>query len=391
MIERTITSSLLGNLEFFPIVGIVGPRQVGKTTLAKSLQARLSFPSLYLDLELDSDLQKLKDAETFLSFHQEKCIIIDEIQREPELFALLRALVDQERRPARFIILGSASPTMIRKSSETLAGRIAYTELNPFSLLEISPEISMRQHWLRGGFPPPLLAKSERNSWIWLNNFIRTFIERDLRELGYDIPSQNFRRLLLMLSHIQGKLLNYSDLARALGLSAPTIRRYLDLLEGSFLIQRLQPYYINIGKRLVKSPKVYIRDTGILHELLQIRSEEALIGNIAIGGSWEGYVIEQIRRNLFQEPEMYFYRTHAGAELDLFMVLSNNTKVAIEIKSTNSPKLTKGFFETLSDLSPTHTFVIIPDGDPYPKDNGIKVVNLSHFIRVELPQLASPT
>lgn len=381
MINRFITPSLLKHLEFFPIVGIIGPRQVGKTTLAKTLRTQLPISSIYLDLELDSDLRKLDDAETYLRFHQDKCVIIDEIQRMPTLFPLLRALVDQDRRPARFIILGSASPELIRASSETLAGRIAYSELNPFSILEIETISSMRQHWLKGGFPDALLAPDMSLTRAWLQNFIRTFVERDLRELGYDIPSRTLRNLLSMLAHLHGKSLNYSELSNSLGISSPTAKRYVDLLEGSFLIQRLQPYFKNVGKRLVKSPKLYIRDSGILHALLQISSQEFLMGHIVYGASWEGYVIEQILRCMPEGGEFYYYRTHAKAEVDLYILLPSGQKYAIEIKASNAPKVQKGFYQSIEDLQPDHSYVIIPDGESYPKSNNITVVNLLYFLK----------
>ncbi len=246
MIQRNLLSRILQDLTYFPIVGIIGPRQVGKTTLSKMIQEEYAVkPFLYLDLELTSDLNKLRDAETYLQFHEDKCIIIDEIQRMPELFALLRALVDKKKEPARFIILGSASPGLIRDASETLAGRIAYCELTPFSFTEIKNIIPMREHWLKGGFPDALLAPETELTWRWLENFAKTFIERDLRELGHEISPSILRRLLSMISHIHGQLLNISDLSRSLGISQPTIRRYLDLLEGGFIISRLQPFFRN--------------------------------------------------------------------------------------------------------------------------------------------------
>ena len=387
MIPRTVTKDLLKHLEYFPIAGIIGPRQVGKTTLVKNLSSELKLETIYLDLELISDLRKLDDAETYLKFHQDKCIIIDEIQRMPSLFALLRALVDQDRRPARFIILGSASPELIRSSSESLAGRIAYTELSPFSLTETSPSIPMREHWLKGGFPDAILAPKSRLSWTWLENFIRTFLERDLRELGYDIPSVTLRRMLTMIAHLHGGLLNQSDLGRSLGISSTTVGRYLDLLEGSFLIHRLQPYFKNVGKRLVKSPKIYIRDSGILHTLLQIQSQETLLGHIAYGASWEGYVIEQIRRSMPEGGDCYFYRTQAGAEVDLYLMMPSGKRIAIEIKATNSPKIARGFYHSMVDLEPDQKYVIIPEGERYPKAEGIMVVSLMDFLEEVLAEV----
>jgi predicted AAA+ superfamily ATPase len=387
MIPRRASKEILSNLTYFPIAGIIGPRQVGKTTLAKQLREQLPLESIYLDLELESDLRKLDDAETYLNLHRDKCIIIDEVQRMPSLFALLRALVDQDRRPARFIILGSASPELIRASSESLAGRIAYTELTPFSLLEISDKYSLRAHWLAGGFPNALLAPEAKFRSTWLDNFLRTFIERDLRELGHEVSSVLLRRMLKMIAHHHGGILNQSDLSRSLGVSSPTVNRYLDLLEGSFVIQRLQPYYVNVGKRLVKSPKIYIRDSGILHNLLQIHSQEQLLGNIAVGASWEGYVIEQIRRSLPGEPELFFYRTHAKAEIDLLASLSSGKQIAFEIKLSNAPKVPKGFYQSIKDVQPAQKFVVIPEGEPYPKSEGIEVVNLPYLLNTVLPKL----
>lgn len=388
MIDRSIASSILKNLTYFPIVGIIGPRQVGKTTLAKHIQSQLKQESIYLDLELDSDLRKLDDAETYLNLHRDKCVIIDEVQRLPNLFALLRALVDQKRRPARFMLLGSASPGLIRQSSETLAGRIAYSELTPLALAELPSSIPMRTHWLRGGFPDALLAPDPSFTWTWVTNFIRTFLERDLRELGFNVPPATLRRLLSMLAHINGSVLNQSSLARGLGLSQPTVSHYLDLLEGSFIIHRLQPFHANLKKRLVKSPKLYVRDTGLLHSLLHIQDQEALFGHPSYGASWEAYVVEQIKRCLPEGSYLYFYRTHAGAEVDLLLHLPNGKRLALEIKTSNAPNVSKGFSQSLQDLKVSDAFVIIPDGEPYPKDGNMTVVNLHHFLTVVLPGLS---
>jgi uncharacterized protein len=284
IIERHITKQILKNLTYFPVVGIVGPRQVGKTTLAKILQKDLNTPSLHLDLELDEDLYKLQNPQVYLQMHREKCVIIDEIQRLPTLFPLLRALIDQNRRPAQFIILGSASPEMVRQSSESLAGRIAYSELTPFSLLEAHNNgIEQSKHWFLGGFPNAILAPDTELARTWLQNFIYTFMEKDIRLLGYDINIPTMDRLLKMLSHLHSTMLNVSDVSRSMGISMPTINKYLDLLEGGFLVRRLQPYFANLGKRLVKTPKIYLRDTGILHALANISSFDALFGHPLIG------------------------------------------------------------------------------------------------------------
>ncbi len=387
MIARNASKQILKDLQFFPVAGIIGPRQSGKTTLAKMLEPELQRPALYIDLELDSDLRKLDDAETYLQFHADKCVIIDEIQRMPSLFPLLRALIDKDRQPGRFIVLGSASPELIKASSETLAGRIAYTELTPFSLLEIDSPLEMRKHWLRGGFPDAFLAPEEEFTWRWLESFIRTFIERDLRELGHDISPPLLYRLLTMISHLHGKLLNASDLSRSLAVSQPTVRRYLDLLEGGFLIQRLMPYSVNVGKRLVKSPKLYIRDSGLLHQLSNIRTLEGLLGHLIVGASWEGYVIEQIKRVAGTRLEFFFYRTHAGAEADLVLIGHNGKKICIEIKSSNAPSVSKGFYQSIEDIKPDLRYVIIPVGESYPKAENIMVCNLPEFLSGELPAI----
>jgi predicted AAA+ superfamily ATPase len=386
IIKRRLTQQLLKNLTFFPAVGIVGPRQVGKTTLAKMLQKEMNLPSLHLDLELDEDLYKLQNPQTYLQMNADKCIMIDEIQRLPSLFPLLRALIDQNRRPARFILLGSASPELVRQSSESLAGRIAYSELMPFSLLEVQNiEIQQDTHWFKGGFPDALLAPELKFTRLWLQNFIYTFMEKDIRMLGYDINIPTMDRLLKMLSHLHSTPINVSDVSRSLGISAPTINKYLDLLEGGFILRRLQSYHANFGKRLVKTPKVYIRDTGILHSLANIPSFDALHGHPLIGASWEGYVIEQIYRCLeYRTWSFYYYRTQVGAEVDLLLISPAGKMVCIEIKNTNNPKLSKGFYESVADLKPDYQYVITPSSEVYPIGEHIIVCNLLYFLNTAL-------
>lgn len=391
MITRKIISQIEVDFSYFPVVGIIGPRQVGKTTLAKMLQKQLSGSFIYLDLELDSDLQKLENAESYLRLHIDKCVIIDEIQRLPRLFSLLRALVDLERRPGRFILLGSASPGLIRESSETLAGRIAYSELTPFSFTEIAERFEMRIHWLKGGFPDALLAPTNALTWRWLENFAQTFIERDLKELGHEISPPVLKRILSMVGHLHSQLLNIADLSRSLGISQPTVRRYLDLLEGGFIIQRLQPYYKNMGRRLVKSPKIYIRDSGLLHKLSNVTNLENLYGHIIVGASWEGYIIEQIRREVGTSWSFYFYRTHGGAEIDLVLISPDGIMGCLEIKYSNAPKVSKGFYQSVEHLNPQHQFIIIPEGESYPKKDGVWVHNLPYFLKEVLPNWSSLT
>ena len=384
MINRAVIQKILEDAAYFPVLSIIGPRQVGKTTLAKSLQAQLGKETLYLDLELDEDARLLEQPTRFFQQESDKCIIIDEIQRAPHLFALLRAIVDQKREPARFLLLGSASPWLLRHSSESFAGRIAYTELTPFCLTELPSEITLSTHWFRGGFPNALLAPSDALCGRWLENLIKTFVERDVRLLGYELAPAALSRLISVLTSVHGNLLNISDLSRTLGVSQPTIKHYLDILEGAFLIARLQPYYVNTTKRLVKSPKLYIRDSGILHRLSNIASSTDMLNHIIAGASWEGYVIEQIRRHTFQRWEYYFYRTQKGAEADLMLIAPNGKKVIIEIKLSNAPSVSRGFHEVVADIMPDFRYVITPDSRNYQKDDGLHIISLRDFLEQEI-------
>ena len=390
LIQRQITEQVLKNLTYFPVVGIVGPRQVGKTTLARILQKELGMPTLHLDLELDEDLYKLRNAQTYLQMNVDKCVIIDEIQRLPTVFPLLRALIDQDRRPARFIILGSASPEMVRQSSESLAGRIAYSELTPFSLLEAKEGgFDQSTHWFLGGFPDALMAPDATFSRTWLQNFVYTFMEKDIRLLGYDINIPTMDRLLTMLAHLHSTNLNVQDLSRSMGISTPTINKYLDLLEGGFLVRRLRPYFANVSKRLVKSPKIYLRDTGILHTLANIPSFDALYGHPFIGASWEGYVIEQIYRCVtFRTWQFYYYRTQVGAEIDLILISPSGKMTCVEIKNSNTPKLTSGFYNCIEDLKPQFQYVITPSSEMFVNTEGVTICSLYHFLTAELLVIA---
>ncbi len=387
MIKRELSQTVLENLNYFPVTGIVGPRQVGKTTLANTLLLDYNKPFVQLDLELDSDLQRLTEAETYLRFHQDKLVVIDEIQRLPRLFPLLRALVDENRHAGRFLILGSASPNVLRDSSESLAGRIAYSELTPISLRELPTNLSLEQHWLRGGFPEPLLMDNENIVWRWIDNFINTFLERDLRILGYEIAPEMMRRTLQMLTNFHGNLLNISDISRSLGISAPTLTRYLDILEGSFLIYRLSPYYINIGKRLVKAPKFYFRDSGIFHALSGINSFEQLFGHRHFGASWEGYVIEQIKRAAPERWQFSFYRTHTGSEADLVLQSPLGNIYIVEVKISVSTKVSIGFYNSAADLKAKDKFIIVKETDTFPKADGTLVCSLNEFLKTIFPTL----
>ena len=385
MIKRFVSEDILESLAYFPVAGIIGPRQVGKTTLAKQLVVQISRPSIYLDLELSEDVTRLQNAQPYLQSHQDKCVVIDEIQLMPQLFPLLRALIDQNRVPARFMILGSASPTLIRQSSETLAGRIAYTELAPLSLSEIADStISREKHWFLGGFPDALLVSSGKVAIKWLDNFLSTFLEKDLRALGYEVSTQTLSKLYRMVAHIHGQILNINMLSQSLGVSNPTVGKYLDLIEGGYLIRRLEPFYVNIGKRLVKSPKIYFRDTGILHQLLSIPNYEALLGHNVVGASWEGYVIEQIHRAVTGRWQFFYYRTQVGAETDLVLMSPNGKMTCIEIKYSLSPTLSKGFYQSMEDLKPDYQYVIIPSGSSYFFNEKLKVCSLIDFLTYEL-------
>lgn len=384
MIIRAAAESVLKNLTAFPVANIIGPRQVGKTTLARWLQAHLPKPSIYLDLQDEQDLDRLANPGLFLREHIDKCVVIDEIQRLPTLYPQLRSLIDAKRAPARFILLGSASPSIIKGVSESLAGRVFFTELMPFSLLEVRSIANWQKLWVRGGFPNALAMPDDDLAAEWFDGFIRTFVERDLRELGYNLTPSLFSRLLRMMAHLNGQLLNISTLANSLDASSTTVSRYLDLLEGGFLVHRLSPWFSNAGKRIVKTPKIYIRDSGLLHHLMRVRSYDALLGHPGLGASWEGYVIEQIIRATHRKWEYYFYRTQHGAEADLVLMSPLGKMYCIEIKFSSAPVLSKGFYQCIADLKPDHKYVIMPAGDAYFKEGGVKVINLLDFLTTEL-------
>ncbi len=380
MVNRLKTSDLLETLNSFPVLAIVGPRQVGKTTLAKYLSQKNTKDSVYIDLENQSDIAKLSDPILFFENNENRCVILDEIQRVPELFPTLRSIIDKNRVPGRFLILGSASPHAIRNSSESLAGRIAYEELTPFSIMGINAINSQDFHWLGGGFPDAFLAKLPSTRNKWLKNFIQTYVERDLPMLGLDINRTVIRKFWTMLAHLNGQLLNMATLGKSLELTSTTIKRYISFLEEAFLIRQLQPYYVNIKKRLVKSPKVYIRDSGILHNLLGITNFSNLEGNPILGYSWEGYVIEQICQLLPDGYEPYFYRTHQGAECDLIITKNSLPHYGIEIKYTSSPKVTKGLRQSLEDVGTKKNYIITPKTDDYMITRDIRVCSLQTFL-----------
>ncbi|MHA7130636.1 ATP-binding protein [Algoriphagus namhaensis] len=375
--DRLIFPLLQEYLSVFPAVGLLGPRQVGKTTLVKNL--KLEKDSIYIDLEKASDRAKLVDAELFLKAHVDKTVILDEIQLMPEMFAELRSLIDEKREPGRFILLGSASPDLIRKTADSLAGRIGYLELTPFFLGEIEGS-EFEKLWIRGGFPLSFLAKTDRESQIWRQNFIKTYLERDLAQMGLSTDPRLVERFWIMLANAQGGIWNGESFARALGITRPTVNRYLEFLEGSFMVRVLPPFYQNIKKRLVKSPKVFIRDSGLLHSLTGINSMEALQNLVQIGASWEGFVIEQITATFGDQYEYYFYRTHQGAECDLLLVKNGLVKTAIEIKNTLSPKLTKGLQISMEDTGAENGLVICRIEEGYPLSEKVRAMGLREFL-----------
>lgn len=378
MINRNLENVVIARLAMFPAVAILGPRQVGKTTLALDIGSKK--PSLYLDLENPSDAMKLQDPELYLKAHADKLIIIDEVQMFPELFQILRGIIDKNKRDGKnvgqFLLLGSASIELIRQSGESLAGRIAYEELYPLNTTEIPPN-QIKKLWSRGGFPDSFLATDDQNSLIWRQNFIRTYLERDIPQLGPRIPAETLRRFWTMLAYNQGELLNAAKLATALSVDGKTIARYLDLLVDLLLMRRLIPYNNNSNKRLIKSPKTYVRDSGIAHALLNLPSWDSILGHSIAGKSWEGFVIENILSCAPDRTISSFYRTAGGAEIDLILELPNNELWAIEIKLGLAPTLEKGFFQAYMDINPHRAFVVYSGTEEYQLKNGINVIGLN--------------
>ncbi|MEO6282077.1 MAG: ATP-binding protein [Dyadobacter sp.] len=388
MINRIIQRKIEESLQRSPSVAILGPRQVGKTTLAKLIAKSDPRSYTYLDIENPRDLAKLRDAYTYLDNIRSTCVIIDEIQLMPELFSLLRPLIDEDRTPGRFILLGSASPALVKGVSESLAGRISYIELTPIGRQEIPAEITQTDHWVRGGFPEALLATSLSNTKAWLDDFIKSYAERDLAHLfGVELAPSTLRNFWSMLAHSSGNVWNAEVFARSLGISAPTVLRYAGYLEGGYMIKRLQPWFVNAKKRLVKSPKIYIRDTGILHRLLNIANLEDLYGHPGAGGSWEGYVIEQISQHAPNSIDLFYYRTQAGAECDLVLVRGITPVACIEIKLSNTPTVSKGFIISAEDLESPKKYIITPSSDTYQTSHGVVITSLIQFLEEELINL----
>ena len=369
-----------------PAVAILGPRQVGKTTLA--FQVAQLRDSAYLDLESPIDASKLQDPTTYLERQAGKLVVLDEVQRVPELFQALRGVIDQGRRRGdgngQFLILGSASQDLLKQSSESLAGRIRYLELTGLTALEVVADnaVTLDRLWLRGGFPESYLSQSDEESAEWREDFIRTYLERDVPQLSAKIPSTTLRRLWVMLSHIQGGLLNASRLARSLGVSSVTVGRYLDLLVDLFLVRRLPPWHTNTAKRLVKSPKVYVRDSGLVHQLLRIPTFDDLLSHPVVGGSWEGFVIENILAVSPREVDAFFYRSSGGAEIDLLLELPGQQRWAVEVKRSFAPKPGRGFHDACREVQPTHKFFVYPGSETIPLRDNITAMGLFDFLRL---------
>lgn len=393
MIERRLLQTIRLALTRQAAVVLLGPRQVGKTTLARIVAAETD--AVYLDLESAVDRGKMTDSTLYLTEHADKLVVLDEIQRLPQLFETLRGLIDEGRRNGRrvgrFLLLGSASLDLLRQSSESLAGRVRLLELTPINALEVAQDAAtLDRLWVRGGFPDSFLAADEAESLSWRNDFIRSYLEREIPQLGPRISAETLRRFWTMLAHVQGGMLNASQLGSGLGVKGQTVTGYADLLVDLLLVRRLQPYHANVGKRLVKSPKLYIRDSGIVHALLGIADREALLGHPVAGPSWEGFAIETLIGAAPAGTVPGFYRTAAGAEIDLVLELPGGKLWAIEIKRGLAPKLERGFHHARADLNPAMSFVVYAGTERYPLGQGIEAISLSD-LAAALLQLGSGT
>ncbi|ABV95477.1 MAG: ATP-binding protein [Sulfitobacter sp.] len=381
MYKRQTHHFVQSALESQAAVVLLGPRQVGKTTLALDIASEQ--PSVYLDLERDADRQILTEPDLYLDEQAGKLVILDEVQQMPGLFKSLRGQIDQRRRAGfragQFLLLGSASNVLLQQSAESLAGRVRYIEMPPLQLTEVGAD-QLNALWLRGGFPDSFMASSDQASMDWRLDFLRTYLERDIPALGPRIPAATLRRFWTMLAHVQGGLLNAAALAEGLGVSGQTIGRYLDLLVDLMLVRRLQPWHENVGKRLVKSPKVYVRDSGVVHALLSIGTIEGLLGHPVVGGSWEGFCIEALLAAAPTGTEPFFYRTSAGAELDLVLRLPGGDIWAVEIKRTTAPKVSRGFYVGAEDIKASRKLLIYAGEHDVPVAEGVRAMPLEQGI-----------
>ena len=373
MFNRLAAQKIRHRLSSSPAVAILGPRQVGKTTLARAI-ATEHPNSLYLDLESAADRARLEQPAAFFRANRQRLVVLDEIQNLPEIFSEMRGEIDNDRRAARFLVLGSASFKLLRQS-QSLAGRLALVDMAPLLLPEVVKVFDdIQTLWLRGGFPGSFTASDERTSWAWREDFVRHFLNTDLPSLGIAVDPELMRRFWRMVAHLHGQLFNASAIANSLGLSAPTVTRYLDHLCSSLMLRRLEPYHANLGKRLVKSPKVYVRDSGLLHHLLGIREVNDLLGHPSTGASWEGFVVEQICGQLDASSQVSFYRTAAGAELDM-VIETGRKKIGVEIKFSTAPKVTKGFWQACEDVGVSHAYVVAPVREGWPLAPNVDVVS----------------
>ena len=383
MIPRHAKQNVLRSLAQSPAVALLGPRQIGKTTLARDLADDVP-DSLYLDLEDPRDAARLTDSARYLDTHSGKLVVLDEIQQMPDLFRVLRGQIDQRRREGlrsgQFLLLGSASDTLMQQSSESLAGRVVYDELPGLTALEVG-SAAQQQLWVRGGFPDAFSPDDDDDgddvSARWRTNFIRTYLERDIPQFGVRVPAPTLRRLWTMLGHRQGGMLNASDIGRSMSVSAPAVGRYVDLLVDLMLLRRLPPYFVNVGKRLVKAPKVYIRDSGVLHSLLGIRTHDDLLGHPVVGASWEGFAIENLLAVAPSGTEAYFYRTRTGAEIDLLLLLPDRRLWAVEVKLSSAPSIGKGFAIASEDVGADERFVVHSGDDAFPLNDDTLAIPLT--------------
>lgn len=365
-----------------PAVVLVGPRQVGKTTLARQLAAARGPGALYIDLERAADRRRLADPDAFLRAQAGKLVVVDEIHRAPDLFATLRGIIDDRRaageRAGHFLLLGSASIDLLRQASETLAGRIAAVELSPLDLREVTDAGvgDIERLWVRGGFPESVLSGTDEDSLVWRQSFVRSYLERDVPMFAPRLPAETIGRLWTMLAHGQGSVLNQTRLASSLGVSAPAIGRYIDLLVDLLLVRRLRPWSGNVGKRLVRSPKVYVRDSGLVHALLELETWEDVLGHPVAGPSWEGFVIENLVVAAGERRTPYFYRTEDGAEVDLVFERGGSVEMAVEIKRTTAPAVSRGFRSSLDILRPDHAYLVHAGGEIWPVDGGVTAIPL---------------
>jgi len=384
MIRRHQLESIEHLLGLSPAVALLGPRQVGKTTLALAIAEKSN--AVYLDLEDPLDIQKAQDIAGFQAANENKLLVLDEVQHMPEIFAPVRSIIDKERRKGNksgmLLFLGSASLALLRQSGESLAGRISYVELFPINVLEYAESTAAAADilWLRGGFPESILATSHSNSFTWRRNFIRTYLERDIPQLGPRIPATTLQRFWTMLAHLQGSVMNAAHLGRNLDVSGTTIARYLDLMCDLMLVRRLQPWVYNAGKRLIRSPKIYVRDSGLVHALLNIKELNELLGHPVVGGSWEGFVIENILSVASNTPQSYYFGTPGGAEIDLILEFSPSDIWAIEIKRSTAPVVSKGFHLACDEVKPQRKFVVYNGNERFQMSGGITAIGLAEML-----------